>query len=1214
MGCIFISHVIDDAPLMQEIAEGLEAAGYTAWYFERDVLPGTSYLIQITRAIECCDALILLVTPKALESDQVTKEVVGAFERRVPFFPVLVEVTPSELKEHQPEWRHALGGTAMFTVGPEGLPHAVSRVVEGLRAMGIEPGEEKASYFNPVLSTPKSEAPKHLADKIIASRSAMEGERKQVTVLHTEVTGLTSSDRLDPEELHDLLRPCIDIMAEEIHLYEGTVAHLTSHGLMALFGAPIAHEDAPQRAIHAALAIRDRIRRYKAEIEDREMDCDLHAGIHTGLVIVGRIGDDLSMEYSAIGDTVNLASEIEKEAEPGSINVSEDTHHLTSGYFDFEELGEIGTADGTSIKLYRVLSPRHAASRVEASLAKGLTRFVGREKKLEHLTDCLKRTQEGQGQVVGIVGEPGVGKSRLILEFTSSLPEGEYTCLEGGCYHYGEAIPYLPILEILRDYFEVGEEEDQETIKVRIGEKVAQFDGHLDDITPPLHEVLSLKVEDVEYLKLEPAQSRERVFEAIRRLLISESQVKSLVVVIEDLHWVDKTSEEFLAFLIDHLGSAPVLLVLLYRPEYAPAWTSKACYSQVRVDQLPQERSADLVASILSKGEVAPEISDLIASRASGNPLFIEELTHGLLENGSIVKDDDSYVLSGKPSDIEVPDTIQGIIASRLDRLEESLKRLMQVASVIGREFAYRLLEAITSLKEELKSYLSNLQELEFIYEKSLFPELEYIFKHALTQEVAYGSLLLKRRREIHERIGQAIEHIYEDRLEEFHEMLAYHYQRSTDTEKAIHYLRLSGDKAARGYANWEAISFYKEAIRLLDDQPEGEENEKEKMEVYVSMLNPLLFLGFPEGGLEALQDAEMLAKELGDDVNLAAVYSKLSHYYSMKGELSLGMEYSEKCYYTAEKVGDVESMATIAMDIGLAMNFTGRFLEVAAMSRRVIELLEERHIEKDLFAGGRNVFVNQCGCCGLALGGLGELEEGKAFLEKGLKLALEVGDAYGVGYVEYLHSSLLLWEGDGKGIIDHARRSIERWEEMGIELMLGQAWSFLGAGYYLLGDYEAARAHAEKGLEIQRRSAFPVLVPFICCLLAPIRAAGGDLDGAMESAGEALNLSREFGARAFEPLALVTLGRIAGEADPSQVEVAEGYIRQGIAMSEEMKGKWGSACGYQYLGETFEIAGRREEALENLRKAEEMYQEMGVSPKSYWLTRAREALTRLGQ
>jgi predicted ATPase len=437
------------------------------------------------------------------------------------------------------------------------------------------------------------------------------------------------------------------------------------------------------------------------------------------------------------------------------------------------------------------------------------------------LMEAYEKTQSGSGQVVGIVGDAGVGKSRLLLEFRNRLPQGEFAYFEGRCLHFGGAMAYLPILDIIRSYFEIREGDQEFVIKKNMTEKILQLDKKLQGVLPPFQELLSLKIEDEAYQKLEPMQKREKTFEAIRDLLILESQKKLLVISIEDLHWIDKTSEEFLGYLIEWLANTHILLILLYRPEYTHTWGSKSYYNRIGLDQLTTNSSGELIQSILQDGEPVPELKELILNRAAGNPLYMEEFTHTLLENGSIQCRDQKCVLIKKASEIQVPDTIQGIIAARMDRLTDDLKRTMQVASVIGRDFAFRILETITEMRQELKSYLLNLQGLEFIYEKRLFPELEYVFKHALTQEVAYQSLLQKRRKEIHEKIGGAIEQIYAERVEEFYEMLAYHYSRSDNAKKAYQYFKLSGTNATRNYSNWEAFHSYKQAIDMLTKMPE---------------------------------------------------------------------------------------------------------------------------------------------------------------------------------------------------------------------------------------------------------------------------------------------------------------------------------------------------------------------------------------------------------
>jgi len=1198
MSLIFLSHIEEDKPVMEEISRGLEDSGYPTWYFERDTLPGTSYLLQITRAIEECDAVILIVSKEAIDSDQVTKEIIGAFERGIPFFPVLTDVTPPQLKEKQPEWRHALGGTAMVCLGEEGITPTVSSIIEGLKARDIHPGEVETPTFTPVLSTPKTDAPKHLTDRVLAERASMEGERKQVTVLSA---GITVPSSIDPEELHEILSPLSDLMSDEVRRYEGTIANISPEGLTAIFGAPIAHEDDPVRALIAALAI-------KRHLEERLEKLSLRAGVNTGLVIVGSIADDLSMEYTAIGDTVSMASQMKDAAESGTILASEDTRDLAGGYFEFEDAGELTAAGGT-IKTYRVIEATHAATRVEASLAKGLSHFVGREKELAHLSECLDKASAGQGQVIGVVGEAGVGKSRLILEFTRSLSPEEYTLLQGGCYHYGEAIPFLPIIELLKGYFGIEDTDDHVTTRKKMEERIASFTGQLDEAMSPVCELLSLPVEDEAYQALEPQQRRERLISAVRQLLATESQRRPLVLVIEDLHWTDRTSEDFISSLIDGITNSRMLLILLYRSEYTSPWTSKSYYSTLRVDQLPDKTSSELISSILSEGEVSQEITDLIATKSSGNPLFIEELTHGLLENGSIVKEDHLYTLTGKPSDLEVPDTIQGIIASRLDRLAEDLKRLMQAASVIGREFAYRLLEAITQMQEELKSSLSDLQESELIYEKSLFPELAYIFKHALTQEVAYNSLLKKKRRELHGSIGAAIEALYPDRLEELYEVLAYHYARSDYADKAIHYLKLSGDKAMRNYSNWEAVRFYREALRILDSLPDSEERKREKIEVYFSIWNPMILLNYPEGSLEVLEEVERLARELDDGESLIRVYRRFASYHTLSGNNSLGMEYAEKCLDEAEKIGAVDSIARSANAVGIVYFAAGDMSKAADITHRALQIIEEQNREKDIFTGGLNVYSQLCGYCGLALGWLGRYEEAKDVLGKGLVTARETNDIFGMGFIEQCHFPVCSFGEDGDSSIAHALKAIEYFEETGIEILLGWAWSFLSNGYYMLGQYETARDYGEKSLELQEKAGLPYVLPVIYWVLALVHLAMGNTRSARALSEEALKVSREFNAKNYEAAQWTMLGRIEGEENPSQVDVAEEHIRHGILMVDELRMKPLVAWGYLCLGEVFALAGRAEDAIENLKIAEKMYQEMSMG---YWLTRTQEALARL--
>ena len=639
----------------------------------------------------------------------------------------------------------------------------------------IKPEESpKIDYDQPFSYTPK-----FLADKIINNRSLLEGEHKLVTVLFADVANYTAmSEKLDPEDVHQIMDTCFQILMDEIHRCEGTINQFTGDGVMALFGAPVAHEDHAQRACHAAITIQSALQSFSDDLNKQHgVEFQMRIGLNSGPVVVGAIGDDLRMDYTALGDTTNLAARMESAAEPGTIVAAANTYTLAQRYFDFESLFQLQIKGKEEPQnAYRLIRSTDVDTRFEAAAVIGLTRFVGRTREMTILEDSYKKACGGSGQVVGIVGEAGVGKSRLLYEFRNTTLAEKCTYLEGGCLHYGGSMPYLPVLDLLRSYFNINEGDQELDIKNKVTKKLAILPEKLTSYIPSFQDILSLSVDDERYPQMYPGEKKARVFEALRDLFISESEINPLILAVEDLHWIDKTSEAFISYLIDWLSGSRILLILLYRSEYTHQWGSKSYYSKLGVGQLSGKTSIELVRAALETGDVAPELRELVLGRAGGNPLFIEELTQSLLENGSIEEKEKMYVLTREISEIRVPETIQTIIAARIDRIEENMKRVIQMAAVIGREFAFRILQNIMDMKADLKANLLNLQGLEFIHEKRLFPELEYVFKHALTQEVAYKSLLQKRRKEIHEKIGKTIESLYADRIEEYYELLAYHY------------------------------------------------------------------------------------------------------------------------------------------------------------------------------------------------------------------------------------------------------------------------------------------------------------------------------------------------------------------------------------------------------------------------------------------------------
>jgi class 3 adenylate cyclase len=574
------------------------------------------------------------------------------------------------------------------------------------------------------------------------SRSALEGERKQVTVLFADVSGFTSlSERLDPEEVHGMMNRAFELMLGEVHRYERTVNQFLGDGIMALFGAPIAHEDHAQRAAHAALGIRRRLDEFREELEHRRgIVFQVRQGLNTGLVVVGSIGTDLRMDYTAVGDTTNVAARLQQIAAPGRVVISAATHRLVDGYFYTRPLGELALkGKAEPIAAWDLIARREARTRLEVEAERGLTPFVGRERELGLLRDAFERARAGQGQIVFVAGEPGIGKSRLLLEFQRQLG-GEATWVEGHC-------PTEPAIgrKIERAVLVLGED--------------------LRPILPYLRYLLSLDPGDPSLAAMDPQQRRGEIFDAVRRLTMRAAEVHPQVCVFEDLHWTDRATQDYLVSVADSIAATRVLVVLTYRPGFVHPFGERSYHTRLALNALSREDSAQMAQGVLAAGALPAELHGMIARKAEGNPFFIEEVVKSLQEVGALRRVDDRYVLARPLEAIMVPDTIQDVIMARIDRLEDAAKRTLQLASVIGREFTGRLLERIADIHGRTAELLGELKAIELIYEKRLFPELAYMFKHALTHDVAYNSLLVQRRKELHRLIGLGIEELFADRL-----------------------------------------------------------------------------------------------------------------------------------------------------------------------------------------------------------------------------------------------------------------------------------------------------------------------------------------------------------------------------------------------------------------------------------------------------------------
>ena len=597
-------------------------------------------------------------------------------------------------------------------------------------------------------SSPAVYTPKHLAEKILTSKSSLEGERKQVTVLFADMKGSMEllADR-DPEEARKLLDPVIEHMMEAVHRYEGTVSNLMGDGIMALFGAPLAHEDHAVRACYAALRMQESVHRYAEVVRRAEgVPIQIRVGLNSGEVVVGAIGNDLKMDYTAVGQTVHFASRMEQMATPGSVLMTTDTLRLAEGYVQVKPLGPVNVKGLTEpLEVYEVTGAGAARTRLQAAAIRGLTRFVGRDAETEQLRKALEQARAGHGQVGAVVGEPGVGKSRLFYEFTHSHRTEGCLIVESGSVSYGKATPYLPVIDLLKAYFKIQDRDSQRDVREKVTGKLLTLDKALEPALPALLSLLNVAAEDQQWQNLDPLQRRQRTLEAIKRLLLRESQVQPLLLVFEDLHWIDSETQSFLDSLIDSLPTAPLLLLVNYRPEYRHGWGSKTYYSQLRIDPLPPESAEELLQAVLGDDASLQPLKQFLIERTEGNPFFLEESIRTLIETKVLLGERGKYRLTGSFEITRVPATVHAVLAARIDRLSGDEKRLLQSAAVIGKDVPFVLLQAIADLsEEELRRELGQLQAAEFVYETRLFPDLEYTFKHALTHEVTYGSVLAR--------------------------------------------------------------------------------------------------------------------------------------------------------------------------------------------------------------------------------------------------------------------------------------------------------------------------------------------------------------------------------------------------------------------------------------------------------------------------------------
>ncbi len=829
-------------------------------------------------------------------------------------------------------------------------------------------------------ASPEAYTPRHLAEKILTSRSAIEGERKQVTVVFTDVSGFTAmSERLDPEDVHSIMDRAFEIIMAAVHGYEGTINQFLGDGVMALFGAPIAHEDHAGRALRAALAIQAKLEPLRAEVQRAHgRDFRMRIGINSGPVVVGAIGRDLRMDYTALGDTVNLAARLLNIAQPGQIVASRHTKELCEGFFVFDDLGDFQLKGKTELqRAYAVKSEVSGRTRLEVSKERGLTPLIGRVAERERLAEAFQGVAAGHGCVVVISGDPGVGKSRLLYEFLLGLEGSGHVELETTCASYGSAMAYRPLLELYRRYLDLPGDLPPEDVKRRVAARLIALGLEGDEPALLLHHFLGLPVPPEFLLRVQGALLRDRTNEVLRTLIFRESAGRPVVLVVENMHWIDASSQECLKGLAQRVRDHRVLLVLTTRPgssmEWLPSETEK-----LKLEGLDPDDLRDMVRALAGAREVSEPLVQLLVAKGDGNPLYVEEIVRQLQETEGIVIENGEARL--RAADVTVPETIRDIIAARVDRLAESPKRTLQVASVVGRRFGVSLVSHVReTARDSVATDLKNLHAVDFVFPSAHDPELMYSFKHALTQDVVYTSLLERRRRRFHAAAGRGLEELCAGRLDDVIELLAYHFERSGEDDKAVDYAILAAEKAQRRWANTEALSLFEGALKRLASMPDTEANRLRKIDAVVKQAEVKFALGRHAEHIQALEAIRDMVEAAADPPRRAAWYywtgflhsvaggrpevpiaycreaaaiadthgldelkalaeCGLTHVYGMAGDLVPALEAGERALAMFEARGNVWWSCRTLWGLCIAAIYTGEWARSLAYSRRGME------------------------------------------------------------------------------------------------------------------------------------------------------------------------------------------------------------------------------------------------------------------------------------
>jgi class 3 adenylate cyclase/tetratricopeptide (TPR) repeat protein len=1044
-----------------------------------------------------------------------------------------------------------------------------------------------------------------VAERPPPTSGAPESERKQVTVLFADLKGSMEllADR-DPEEAQKLLDPVLEYMMEAVHHHEGTVNQVMGDGIMALFGAPVAHEDHAVRACYAALRMQESVGRYGEEIlRQHGAPLQIRVGLNSGEVVVRTLGGDLHTNYAAVGQTVHLAARMEQTAKPGSIFATADTVRLARPWVEARSLGPVKVKGLESpIEVYEVLGVGAARSRLQAAATRGLTRFVGREVEMGVLHAALDRVRSGDSHVVGLVGEVGVGKSRLLREFVEGPWLGDCLVLESGSMAYGSATAYKPGVEILRRYFRIEGGDDARVAQEKVAGKMLMLDRTLEDAVTPLLAVVGALPDDSPFRALAAAERRQRAAEAILRLMQRESAIRPLILVFEDLQWAHQQTRRALDVVV---GALPprTLLIVSYRGEYDDGWLGRGNYTRIHVDPLPPATAqAFLIALVGAAPELAPLTRRLI-ERTEGNPLFLEECVRSLVETRALAGERGAYRLVAPPTALEIPPTVQAVLAARIDRLSPENKRLLQCAAVIGQDVPVDLLAEVAHVAPaDLRMALVHLERAELLAERWGTAAPEYRFTHSLTHSVAYETLLHERRRQLHAEIVTVMERLYAEHLDDHFDRLAHHAFRGEVWDKAATYLHRAGVRSLATFAGREAVGYLEQALQALSHVADGPAARQQAIDIRLELRNALIPHGQHPEIFAHLREAQRLAESLDDPQRLGRVLSALSNHYWNVGVPDLALEAGRRALQLAESSGDLPLQIVGNFSMGGTHRGLGNYRDCIGYMQRVIALLDH-DLTYEFFGQHGLPAVLARSHLVWSLAELGQFREATVAAEESIGIAEAAQHAYTLSHAYLGLGGVLVRQGRFQSAIPVLERGLASSEHA--PFLFPPLAADLALALGRTGDVVRGLGLAEQAVDRAKTMGRLGRLPLLITHLADLLLMAGRPHDALRHATDALSQAVDQKERGNQVYALRLLGKVAVYSPQLDGGRAVKYLEQAISLAEELAMRPLLGRCHLLLGQLARAAGDSG-AADHLRTAAALFQDMNMR---YWLEYAQAEL-----